>query len=129
MFERPPFTPIPETTNAVIIHEEACDLQVGEFTTRTNCRVVFDISEFPSATVEIPDLDLDPNPRESVSVRFVDSGFELRNGLLDGVPLQKRPFSYPFRYRLQSTEPIVVEKPCRKQVPGGSDLQYGALLI
>lgn len=108
MSERPRLIPIPETKNAVIVREEACELQGGALTTRTRCRVVFDITEIPSATVEIPDLNPDQRTQESVSIRFIDSGFELRNGLLDEIPLQRRPSGYPFRYRVRSSDPIVV---------------------
>ena len=110
MSERPPFNRIPKTENAVIVHEEACEVKVGAVSTRRRCRVVFDVTEFPSTAVEIPDLDSFPDTRELVSIKFVDSGFELSGGMLGGISWNRRPSDYPFQYYVRYTEPIKVAK-------------------
>lgn len=97
MSERPLLRPIPETKAGVILREEACEVQAGKIVTRTECRVVFDVTDFPSASVEIPDIDVDAYLGESVSIRFIDSGYELHEGRLSGTSLDKRPSGFPFR--------------------------------
>jgi len=99
---------IPQVKTGVVVREEDCLLRAGEAEIRTRCRVVFDVTEFPSATGEIPDLAVGLDTSQPVSLQFLDSGFEVRDGMLGGTPLNKRALGDLFRYSVRYTEPIAV---------------------
>jgi hypothetical protein len=108
MSELQQLIPIPQAEKGVIIRHEGCLLRIGEAAIHIHCRVVFDVTEFPSAAVEIPDVGFDLDTSQPLSLEFLVSGFELRDGLLGGIPLDKRAPGDLFQYRLRLTEPIGV---------------------
>jgi hypothetical protein len=103
-------TPIPNTKHAVAIHEEACEIRLGRSKTRTECRVAFDVTQFPSSFIEIPELSTVTDDQEPISIQFLDLDFELSDGILSGL-LWRQPQNYKYHYHLRYGDPIAVAKP------------------
>jgi hypothetical protein len=90
----------------VVVTEEPCRVLTGNRAIETECRVVFRVDEFPSAEIEIVDLDLDTSTDLIVSIEFPQSGFSLRDVQLGRNPRTCRIGGYSHHFRIRHTEPM-----------------------
>ena len=102
------YEPIPGCPTGIILHDEPCKIVLPAETISAQSRVAFRIDEFPSAEVEITGCDLNVPREVTVSIKFVQSGFELSGVQLGGNPRTCRIGGYSHEHRVRYTEPISV---------------------
>jgi hypothetical protein len=104
------FTLIPARTDdlGVIIGEERCRLELGGATVLTEARIVFRPHRFPSAEIEFPALDVPLGDWQRVTV-YLESGFVIRDGMLDRVPATMPSRDRRYGHRIRQTEPMTFQ--------------------
>lgn len=92
----------------MILAEERGRLFVGDAHMETRARIVFRPNQFPSAQVELADLDVQQFDETPVNLLFVESGFTLDDGRLGAVEHAAVWHSTNFRHRVCQSEPLLL---------------------
>ncbi len=98
--------PSREDDLAVVLAEDRCALDIGGDSLFADARITFRPHRFPSAQIELADLDLDVMEEKPVSLELELSGFALRDGFLSAISWPERSNASRFRHRVRQTEPM-----------------------
>jgi hypothetical protein len=104
--ERFSLIPCREDDLAVVLAEERCRLDIDGGSLVADARIAFRPHRFPSAQIELADLDFDVTDEKPVSLALEVSGFAMQHGFLGGIPWQVRSNASRFRHRVRQTEPM-----------------------
>lgn len=108
--------PIQGQGGGVVVADEPCVLTVGDTRVSTHCRVTFRPHEFPSANLELPDLDvlstLSRSDQQRIQVELVNSRFQIHDIKAENVTATtgKRGSNYPYQYRISQSDPIRIDR-------------------